>query len=302
MKTLGDIRKNFNLFNFLNNYSDSVKIQNFYLNDVITRFMFTVNDEIFVKVFLENEKRYFLDGSLAKECAVYNYIQSNKIPIHVPKMIYMGKSDEYVYIILEYIKGNGLRQLLYKGNPEEDEQIIRQISGQLTALHSICKNDKLNELCERNHESDIKYYTRLLKDVDNNYALMGEVYDIISKFLLVYRKKPVLIHGDASLGNWIVDKFGKVYLIDFETAFWGDYNYDIAVLTKQGHIVKDDFLNKGIYGHNIYLDAVRVYNMLFCVSVMAYDCPYYENHYGPGNIVNYSKYKDMLIECLHTYY
>ena len=180
--TFGELKKVYGFNNFLGEYSDCTEIREFSWNE--NRFNFILGDELFVKVYSDKGSNYFLDGTFDKESGVYEYIQKNKIPIRVPKMIHCGDNNGYPYIALEYIDGRTVRKPLYKGNPEEERRIISSIAGELlTVLHLINKNDELCGVFERNHSDDIQVYSQRLRDVDGNAELMDASHEHIRSFL-----------------------------------------------------------------------------------------------------------------------
>jgi len=295
--TLGELRKVYGFNDFLSKYSDNTEIRGFSGNE--NRLSFILGGELFVKIYPNKGSSYFLDGTHDKEVGVYEYIQKNNIPIHVPQMICNGANDGYPYIALEYIRGRTMRQPRQKGNNAEEKQIISSAAGELmNVLHSIRKNDELHGVVERNHLKDIQSFSQRLGEVDNNAELMNRAFEKISEFLLKHDEEKVLVQGDAHINNFLIDDSGQVYLYDFETAFWGDPNYDIAGLTKKGHIKFDDFVDSGGYKHPINREAVKAYQMMYCVTVMAYYCPHYKQRYGFACNDAYLPYKNRLVECL----
>jgi aminoglycoside phosphotransferase (APT) family kinase protein len=215
-------------------------------------------------------------------------------------MMLCEEREGYSCIALRYIEGKTVNKVLYLGGGEEDKKIISDITGILATFHSIQRNNEMCNIVKRDHINDINTFTQMLRDLDGNADLMDATHESVHGFLSKQNEKDVLVHGDLGLGNLLLDRNGKVYLFDFATAFWGDPDYDIGVLTKQGHMKITDFIKSGRYGRNVNLEAVMAYQMLFCVMVMAYCCPYNKEYYGVDDYATYSGHKKRLIECLRT--
>ena len=89
--------------------------------------------------------------------------------------------------------------------------------------------------------------------------------------------KKKVFHGDIHLGNFLIDKYGKVFLIDFGLAKTVKKGGFLSCNFKNGPEIFDDFKPpEAYYDTNIHAESVTTY----CLGIMLYemlngtDCPF----------------------------
>ena len=71
-------------------------------------------------------------------------------------------------------------------------------------------------------------------------------------------KKPVKVpcHNDSLIGNWVMDKNGKLYLVDWEYSGMNEFMWDLSCLSIEMNYndEQDDYFLKAYYGRDVSLD------------------------------------------------
>jgi fructosamine-3-kinase len=158
-----------------------------------------------------------------------NTIRNNVIALkllkkqkNIPKIISFGKIGNTFYSIETFLKGKKLKptrknlDLMLK-SIKKIHNIRSTRSGDLSRPSHYYKDYILNQC--------IKYKEKLKKKIKDHQ----KYFDIIENNFPRYKPRYSLLHGDFSFTNALYDK-RKVNFFDFEDSFYGEKEYDIAML------------------------------------------------------------------------
>lgn len=88
---------------------------------------------------------------------------------------------------------------------------------------------------------------------------------------------PMLVHRDIKWGNLVLDKTGKVFLIDWENAMLGDSLYDVAIFgVREGHGLPWSELARGL-GIDASSKKYALYEAVALVGITEYHRKYETN-------------------------
>ena len=157
--------------------------------------------------------------------------------LHVPKILGVSVVDGKWSIMKEYIEGKTLEQLMEE-NPDKTQEYMEQMVDLQLEIHSkACP--LLNKLKEKtiralNEEPELDESTR---------------YELLTR-LDGMPKHTKLCHGDFNPTNVIVDKYNKMWIIDWAHAAQGNASADAAMT----------YLLFSLEDHN----RAELYMKLFC--------------------------------------
>lgn len=172
---------------------------------------------------------------LENEYKVLNSINNQEI--RSPHIIGKYEDDEFVWVLMEFIKGKTLRNAIQECSDEQRYKMLVNYGKMLKQIHS--QNIKTNN----NKEA---WLERKLKEAQNNlnkYDVTGTVE------LLDYLKKnrppvieEVFIHGDYTIDNVLFYEGEVSGVIDWGGGGVGDPRYDLALAIRP---------KEGIFQNNI---------------------------------------------------
>ncbi|MGH1277755.1 phosphotransferase family protein [Bacillus basilensis] len=146
----------------------------------------------------------------------------------VPNIFEVTKIQNRQAIIMEYVKGDSIGNLLLN-NLNEAEHYINICVNEQIKIHSICMNtDEIESMRER--------LERQIKSVQKSDGKQKE--NILNKLHLI-KFEPRLCHGDFHPFNLILTKEENVKIIDWVDASSGDIRADVFrtyLLFAQSHI------------------------------------------------------------------
>ena len=162
-----------------------------------------------IKLFSENySKSDVLNEAL-------NQARVEETNLNIPKLIEVTTIDNRWAIVLEYIDGETLESLMTKYPEKKEEYLNLFVDTQIKVLET--EGHLLNSLKDKMKrkisEADI--------DVNIKYELNVRLEGMA--------KHSKLCHGDFNPSNVIIDKEGKVYVIDWAHVTRGNASADVAM-------------------------------------------------------------------------
>lgn len=134
--------------------------------------------------------------------------------LNVPKVLDVREIDGRQTIIMEYIKGRTIGDILFEDMDQAEHYMNMSIDIQ-QEIHKVAAdtlnpmNEKLKRQIESTHNLDEQYKSHLLEKLE----------------AMTYEKK--LCHGDFHLFNLIVSDNGQVTIIDWVDSSAGDIRADV---------------------------------------------------------------------------
>ncbi len=151
----------------------------------------------------------------------------NNLNIRSPYAYEKYEDDKFVWILMEYFRGQTLRKAIQNCSNEQRYRMLVNYGKMLKQIHSK-KSEFLN-----NKECWIEKKLKEAQDNLNEYEVVGTIE------LLEYLKnnKPsaleeVLIHGDYTIDNVLFYKGEVSGVIDWGSGDVGDPRYDLALATR----------------------------------------------------------------------
>ncbi len=173
-----------------------------------------------------------LEDYARREGAFYRYLDSidaERREIPAPRTILLDPSDPPHWILLEWIR--------CAPGPTEESLGIDQVFGALHSLRSIRTDHLLGRRdFPLSHWDVVSYLDRVRLMYDPVLQVIGQkrwrraldFYDEAVRW--TESRPPVLVHGDFTEQNILVDDEGNPFLIDFERIGVGNEDHDIAWL------------------------------------------------------------------------
>lgn len=144
-----------------------------------------------------------------------NQARVEETGLPIPKLVEVRKKDEKWEIVMDYIPGKTMKQLLEEDPSREDEILDRFVDIQLS-IHATVAPAALNKLKDKMQrkisESKLDATTR---------------YELHTRLESMPKHKKVC-HGDLGLGDVIITPEGKYYIIDWAHATQGNASADAA--------------------------------------------------------------------------
>ena len=139
-------------------------------------------------------------------------VQETGLPI--PKLVEVRKKDDKWEIVMEYIEGKTLKQLIAE-NPDKEDEYLEKLVDIQTEIHSK-KSPLLNKLKDK-----------------MNRKISETSFDATTRYELHVRldsmpKHNKVCHGDLGLGDVIITNDGKYYILDWAHATQGNASADAA--------------------------------------------------------------------------
>ena len=144
-----------------------------------------------------------------------NQARVEETGLPIPKLIEVRKNDDKWEIVMDYIPGKTMKQLLEEDPSREDELLERFVDIQLS-IHATVAPATLNKLKDKMQrkisESKLDATTR---------------YELHTRLESMPKHKKVC-HGDLGLGDVIITPDDKYYIIDWAHATQGNASADAA--------------------------------------------------------------------------
>jgi thiamine kinase-like enzyme len=143
-----------------------------------------------------------------------NQARVEETNLNIPKIIEVCKIDGKWAIVLEYIKGKNLAQLMAE-NPEKEDEYLEQFVNLQTLIHkqeAPLLNRIRDKMKRKLAEADLDATTR---------------YDLQMR-LESFTRYDKVCHGDFNPSNVIIAEDGKEYIIDWSHATQGNPLEDVA--------------------------------------------------------------------------
>lgn len=143
-----------------------------------------------------------------------NQARVEETSINIPKLLEVTKIDGKWAIVLEYIEGDTLENLMKK-NPDKKDEYLKLFVELQMQVHSN-KAPNLNKLKDK--------MNRKISEADLDATTK---YDLHTR-LDAMPKHNKVCHGDFNPSNIIIDKEGKAYIIDWAHVTQGNASADVA--------------------------------------------------------------------------
>lgn len=175
---------------------------------------------------VRNTKTVYKDGDLVVKLFDEHYKKSDVLNealnqarveetgLNIPKLLEVKKIEEKWAIILEYIPGKTLEQLMIEHPDKEDEylDLFVNLQMQIHEKHSPLLNKLKDKMNRKISEADLNATTR---------------YDLHTR-LEGMPKHTKVCHGDYNPSNIIITPDGVPYVIDWSHATQGNASADVA--------------------------------------------------------------------------
>lgn len=174
-----------------------------------SKYLVITNDNEKLLLRLSNLNKY---EEKKKEFEIIN--KYSKIGFNMSKPIELGKTDEYVYMVLSYIEGENLNDILSSFSINKQYELGRKAGKILRSIHilPIDENDIPTQSKKDKKLKQLLDYENSNVRIDNDQYIIDFIrnnIDIIDKAPLVYQ------HGDFHPSNLIYQKDGTIGVIDF---------------------------------------------------------------------------------------
>lgn len=167
------------------------------------------NDDKLIKLFDET----FAVSSVLNEAL--NQARIMETGLTIPSLQEVAKHEGRWMICMDFIDGKTIEQLILENPHKKDEYLNVFVDTQLE-IHS--KNSMLLR----------KLHDKMEWKIENSNLDSSIKFDLKSK-LAGLKKHNKVLHGDYQLSNVIVDKAGKVFVIDWAHATQGNASADVAM-------------------------------------------------------------------------
>ncbi len=147
-------------------------------------------------------------------------VASFEVPMCLP--IEFGTCDEGVYSILSWIDGEDAEAMISSFSDTEQYAYGLEAGRILKKIHSIpapATQENWESRFNRKMDYKIQKYTECPLKYDNGQAFIDYIQE--NRHLLKNRPQ-VYQHGDYHIGNMMIDKAGKLQVIDFNRNDFGD--------------------------------------------------------------------------------
>jgi aminoglycoside phosphotransferase (APT) family kinase protein len=194
---------------------------------------FILNKNLILKVYFSK------DGSESKENFFVN--AKNAVALlggfskYIPKAKSIFENDKILgtsAILVEYIESTDLSNILYKLDSREVFEHGCKVGEMIKKMHSA------TTISNQEYDTQKLLYLakKALEYASENELLEIENYDLINKFITNYKSRIiktdfVLVHQDLHPENYLLDKLGNYFLIDFDMSFVGWKIFELRKLT-----------------------------------------------------------------------
>ncbi|WMJ89324.1 aminoglycoside phosphotransferase family protein [Anaerocolumna sp. MB42-C2] len=196
-------------------------------------------DQYVIKIFVPKESGLDTEYDFIAELSVMEQI--GKRGISAPRIISKGEiKDKYLfrYIIMEYIAGADAKDVLPFYDLEQKREVVKQLKATLKNLNQPADNLPIKKDLKRQtiYNSRLEGLTSgLIKDLEEN--VNGQSLNSC-----------VLVHGDITGENVLVQSDGHIRLIDFADCTLAPEYYELAPIVFELFKGDKDYINEFI-GH-----------------------------------------------------
>ncbi|MFA6866623.1 MAG: phosphotransferase [Clostridia bacterium] len=164
--------------------------------------------DVVIKLFDEHYKK----SDILNEAL--NHARVEETGLNIPKLLEVKKIDDKWAILIEYIKGKTLDQLM-KENPDKEDEYLEIFVALQMKVHEK-KSPLLNKIKDK--------MNRKISEADINATIR---YDLHTR-LEGMPKHDKVCHGDFNPSNIIITPEGIPYIIDWSHATQGNASADVA--------------------------------------------------------------------------
>ena len=135
--------------------------------------------------------------------------------LNIPALQEVTKIDGKWVISMDFIEGKTLEQLIDE-NPSKSDSYLKLFVETQIEMHS-----KRSTLLRKLHD-------KMAEKIDETELSDSKKFDLKSR-LAGFEKHNKVLHGDYQFSNVIIDKNGKVYIVDWSHATQGNASADVAM-------------------------------------------------------------------------
>lgn len=162
-----------------------------------------------IKVF---DEKYSKSGILNE---ALNQARIEETGLNIPALLEVSKVDGKWAIVMDYIKGKTLEQLITE-NPDKLDEYLNLFVDTQIGIHS--KKAKLLTVLN----------SKMLRKMEMSDLTENTRYELQTR-LAGFKQHDKVLHGDYQLSNVIVGDDGKVYIVDWSHATQGNASADVAM-------------------------------------------------------------------------
>lgn len=185
---------------------------------------------------LEKEGKYFLlrvgeKTKITEKKKEYDrLIMYADKDINTHKPVVFDTAFDKFYSIISWVDGTSVMDIIKKDTTANYYQLGKNVGLELRKLHS-ASNCDLEEKWKENIEKKIEVVLKNCHQMNCEFACSknAEQY-LIDNIRLMSDRPQVILHGDFHWNNCVVDKNGKVGIIDFSGYIAGDPWYEFGGL------------------------------------------------------------------------
>jgi aminoglycoside phosphotransferase (APT) family kinase protein len=165
--------------------------------------------------------------TLWREAAVYGALQDRARA--VPRLI--GVHAEHEAMLIECVEGHADYHRL---DPDRQRSIAAQLAKALADLHAAALLNSGDGLLDRPETrsdalaAELRIWRAMYAEARRDDALIAFALNWLEKNAPASSLPPVLVHGDAGAGNFLIDGDRLSAMIDWELAHFGDPMEDLA--------------------------------------------------------------------------
>lgn len=185
------------------------------------------DDEKYLIITKKNEKQLLRIADISrledkkKEYEIITRLSDIGIDMSMPIAFGVCNNGQNVYMILTWIEGVDLEEVLPDLPVDEQYKLGRMAGGILMKIHNIDVDEKdmPTETKKNKKLLQLSKYENSNVRIANDEIAVKYVYDNIDK---IWKEKPVYMHGDFHPGNLIYMANGSIGVIDFNRWEVGD--------------------------------------------------------------------------------
>ncbi len=259
-----------------------MNINNFkkFKNYTIEKILFTGDSPVKKYLLLKDSKKYILrlynQNFISSRLVAFNNIKKLYVNgIHVPKPIEIGSCNDsqYAYMILEWVNGKSIEDLIKSNNEQTAIQFGIKSGQELRKLHSVESYNNPNIFLE--YKEKISKKKAKFLSLGLRYDDILFIFDYLEKSRsLLHNNQSSIIHGDIHAGNIILSDDNKQFFIDLDvckkSASWYDLASNACLLNNNMYYVGlfDGYFNEKI--PDTFWEVYTFYGCLHCLDYILY--------------------------------